>query len=204
MLTYAATTPKTLNASSRKNYSAFLRYAAGPGQVIGDQPGQLPNGYVPLPAALESETLAAAATVLQPAGRRRDGEEAAEAARGRTRRARARAVGLGLVRRVRRGLVVGSADGSGSGPGRARRSNHGSSRAAGVIGPSALSAVRTEGFAIGLLRWALPFLLFVGLGAALGAVGDEPDPAEEDAGRCRRRTTEPSRAEPGPPEGDAP
>jgi hypothetical protein len=39
-----------------------------------------------------------------------------------------------------------------------------------VIVPSELSAVRTEGFAIGLLRWALPFLLLIGVGAALGAV----------------------------------
>ena len=80
MLTYAATTPKTLNTSSRKNYSAFLRYAAGPGQVIGDQPGQLPNGYVPLPASLESADPGRGGHRPQPPGRRH-GEEAADSTR---------------------------------------------------------------------------------------------------------------------------
>ena len=66
MLTYAATTPDTLDQPSRQNYSAFLRYAAGAGQVTGLDPGDLPAGYVPLPAALEAQTIAAAATVLNP------------------------------------------------------------------------------------------------------------------------------------------
>jgi len=66
MLTYAAATPNTLDSSSRQAYASFLQYAAGAGQVPGTNPGQLPAGYVPLPAALERQTVAAAATILNP------------------------------------------------------------------------------------------------------------------------------------------
>jgi hypothetical protein len=66
MLTYAATTPLSLNQTSRQNYASFLQYAAGAGQTPGEDVGQLPVGYAPLPAALQSETLAAAQTILNP------------------------------------------------------------------------------------------------------------------------------------------
>jgi hypothetical protein len=164
MLSYAATTPKTLNASSRKNYSAFLRYAAGAGQVTGDQPGQLPNGYVPLPANLEAQTLAAAATVANPGS--------APPSKG---------TGKGLPDSSSTTTTDGangsgpggnSSGGSGSGSG-GKGSSKGRGRSHGGLGPSALSAIDTEGFPIGLLRWMLPFLLLVGGCAALGAVALE-------------------------------
>ena len=66
MLTYAAATPEKLNQASRDNYAAFLRYAAVPGQMQGVDPGDLPSGYVPLPAALTAQTLAAADAVEHP------------------------------------------------------------------------------------------------------------------------------------------
>ncbi|MGA2520643.1 MAG: hypothetical protein ABSG81_07480 [Acidimicrobiales bacterium] len=66
MLTYAATTPETLDTSDRQNYATFLQYAANGGQVPGVSVGQLPPGYVPLPAALQAQALAAAATILNP------------------------------------------------------------------------------------------------------------------------------------------
>ncbi len=175
MLTYAATTPKTLDETSRKNYAAFLRYAAGPGQVSGVQPGQLPAGYVPLPAALESETLAAATTIATPPA----GKSAKKSSSSR----RPGEGGPGAVSPgsnssgTGESSSYGSGSGSGSGSGTGfgslsggRGSKHRSARTPAAIGPSALSAVRTEGFAVGLLRWALPFLLFVGLGAGAGAL----------------------------------
>jgi len=66
VLTYAATTPTSLDQTSRQNYATFLQYAAGAGQTPGVNVGQLPAGYAPLPSALQAQTLAAASTVLNP------------------------------------------------------------------------------------------------------------------------------------------
>jgi hypothetical protein len=66
MLTYAAATPETLDQPSRQNYATFLQYAAGAGQTPGQNVGQLPAGYAPLPAALQAQTLAAAKAILNP------------------------------------------------------------------------------------------------------------------------------------------
>ncbi len=63
-LTYAATVPSELSAGEAKDYAALLKYAVGPGQATGQQPGQLPLGYVPLPQALQQQTVAAADTIL--------------------------------------------------------------------------------------------------------------------------------------------
>jgi hypothetical protein len=59
-LSYAAVRPLDLDAAARNDYAAFLDYAAGSGQVTGLGVGQLPMGYAPLPAVLESQTSAAA------------------------------------------------------------------------------------------------------------------------------------------------
>lgn len=63
MLAYGAVLPASLDAASRKDYAAFLDYAAGPGQVQGLDLGQLPPGYSPLPADLRTQTKAAATTL---------------------------------------------------------------------------------------------------------------------------------------------
>ena len=47
-LSYAMASPSTLDAPAGKDYAAFLRYAAGPGQQPGVAPGQLPLGMVPV------------------------------------------------------------------------------------------------------------------------------------------------------------
>ena len=59
-LTYAATVPEVLSSAAKKDYSAFLKYAAGRGQIPGVEPGQLPFGYAPLTADLKSQTTKAA------------------------------------------------------------------------------------------------------------------------------------------------
>lgn len=58
-ISYAAVRPAgspdatpTENAVARKACAAFLSYAIGPGQKSGEAFGQLPPGYVPLPASL--------------------------------------------------------------------------------------------------------------------------------------------------------
>jgi hypothetical protein len=66
MLTYAAATPESLDPTSRQNYATFLQYATGAGQTPGVNVGQLPAGYAPLPAALQTESLAAANAILNP------------------------------------------------------------------------------------------------------------------------------------------
>ncbi len=63
VVTYAATKPLSLDATGRTEYAAFLDYAAGPGQVSGSEYGELPSGYLPLPAELRSRTTAAAVEV---------------------------------------------------------------------------------------------------------------------------------------------
>ncbi|MBW0010587.1 MAG: hypothetical protein JO063_10800, partial [Pseudonocardiales bacterium] len=68
-LSYAVTSPSALDVAAGKNYAAFLRYAAGPGQQPGIAPGQLPLGMAPLPDALKAQTIAAAATIEAQAGK---------------------------------------------------------------------------------------------------------------------------------------
>lgn len=47
-----------------KDFAALINYAAGPGQTPGVDPGQLPHGYLPLPANLRAAAQATAATLL--------------------------------------------------------------------------------------------------------------------------------------------
>ncbi|MCU1366468.1 MAG: hypothetical protein JWN39_2107 [Ilumatobacteraceae bacterium] len=62
-LTYGIVSPLSLDAPARADYAAFIDYAAGNGQVHGDNYGQLPRGYVPLPDALKAQATAAAESV---------------------------------------------------------------------------------------------------------------------------------------------
>ncbi|WP_022877799.1 hypothetical protein [Microbacterium sp. B19] len=50
MPVYAAARPSMKDANIRRAYAQFIRYAVGPGQKRGPDAGQLPDGYVPLPA----------------------------------------------------------------------------------------------------------------------------------------------------------
>jgi hypothetical protein len=72
-LSYAVASPSALDAAAGKDYAAFLRYAAGPGQQPGIAPGQLPPGMAPLPDGLRAQTVAAAATMEALAGKPPDG-----------------------------------------------------------------------------------------------------------------------------------
>ena len=54
-ITYGAIAPLSLDATARSQYAAFIDYAVGAGQVPGLELGQLPRGYVPLPANLASQ-----------------------------------------------------------------------------------------------------------------------------------------------------
>jgi hypothetical protein len=60
---YAAVNPKMSDAAVRKDYAAFITYAASDGQTVGTGDGQLPEGYAPIPAAWKTQALAAAAGI---------------------------------------------------------------------------------------------------------------------------------------------
>lgn len=158
MLTYAAATPEILSQAERQNYAAFLDYAAGPGQMLGYQPGDLPSGYAPLPPSLTSETLAAANEILHPP----------VFPTSTTTPATSNSLGGGLG-----GTSFGSeeqpSDGSPSNfttPASSSSSRFERSKSV----PAALSSVRISGVPVGMLKWVLPLLLLFGLLSALGAL----------------------------------
>ncbi len=63
LISYAAATPKTLEASARTAYADFVKFAAESGQTPGVEFGQLPPGYAPLPADLKAQATAAEAHI---------------------------------------------------------------------------------------------------------------------------------------------
>lgn len=188
MLTYAATNPKNLSASSKKDYAAFLRYAAGAGQVSGTELGQLPDGYVPLPASLKSETLAAATTLSSTTKTVSSKKPGKKSSGGRT--IIEQGTGSGANSDQSSGSSASSVSGSSSSPIslsggstdsgsgsagptgsglRGTRSDRPKSKSRPDIGPSALSAVKTPALFLGAIRWTLPLLLLLGICAAIGA-----------------------------------
>jgi len=54
---YAAV-PTNQSASALTDYADLIQYAAGTGQVTGSNPGDLPPGYLPLPASLKAKAQA--------------------------------------------------------------------------------------------------------------------------------------------------
>lgn len=64
---YAAV-PTDQSATALENYAALIEYAAGAGQTAGVAPGDLPPGYLPLPAALKSQADVVAEELMAAAG----------------------------------------------------------------------------------------------------------------------------------------
>ncbi|MEY9906310.1 hypothetical protein ABIA35_002530 [Catenulispora sp. MAP12-49] len=67
-ITYAATVPSKLTKTDGGHYADLLDYIAGPGQIQGLDPGDLPPGYAPLTAAMAAQTAAAAKLLRTAAG----------------------------------------------------------------------------------------------------------------------------------------
>ncbi|MEV5848035.1 hypothetical protein AB0M32_39340 [Streptomyces sp. NPDC051985] len=63
-LVYAAVRPGKVSKAARQDYAALLRYAAGTGQILGADPGKLPEGYAPLSTKLRAQTVKAADALL--------------------------------------------------------------------------------------------------------------------------------------------
>jgi hypothetical protein len=68
MVIYAMVPTSGASITKAAAIASWLRFVAGPGQVQGSSPGQLPVGYLPLPAGLKAETLAAANAVQNQTG----------------------------------------------------------------------------------------------------------------------------------------
>jgi hypothetical protein len=68
MIIYAMVPTSGISHAKAKAIARFLDYVAGPGQVSGVQPGQLPPGYLPLTASMRAQTRTAAGAVLAQAG----------------------------------------------------------------------------------------------------------------------------------------
>jgi hypothetical protein len=68
MVIYAMVPTHGVSTTKAAQIARWLRYVAGPGQVQGSSPGQLPPGYLPLPAALQTEAMNAANAVQDQSG----------------------------------------------------------------------------------------------------------------------------------------
>jgi hypothetical protein len=68
MVIYAMVPTKGVSKKKADAIARFLDYVAGPGQRRGLNVGELPPGYLPLPAKLRAQTLHAAQLVLDQAG----------------------------------------------------------------------------------------------------------------------------------------
>jgi hypothetical protein len=68
MVIYAMVPTSGVSKTKAAAIASWLRFVAGPGQVQGSSPGQLPVGYLPLTPALKAETLSAANAVQNQTG----------------------------------------------------------------------------------------------------------------------------------------
>jgi hypothetical protein len=68
MVIYAMVPTSGLSHAKATAIARFLDFAAGPGQTSGIRPGQLPAGYLPLPASMRARTRKLAAEVAKQKG----------------------------------------------------------------------------------------------------------------------------------------
>jgi hypothetical protein len=73
MVIYAMVPTSGLSHAKAAAIARFLDYAAGPGQTPGVQPGQLPAGYLPLPASMRAQTRKLAREVAAQSGNHNGG-----------------------------------------------------------------------------------------------------------------------------------
>ncbi len=162
LLSYAAVAPETLTPAERKLYADFIEYAIGDGQTSGVEPGQLPEGYVPLPGDLRLAALNATDTILNPPA-----EPAAAPNPGSSDDAfTANSDGgsptafngdTATASNVPTTSPSSTSSGSGSTPP--------VSHPTGVLG-----LISTLALKVGRIRYLLPLLLLVGVGAGLGSL----------------------------------
>jgi len=158
-LSYGATTPSTLTPAQRKLYTQFILYAIGDGQTQGVQTGQLPPGYVPLPGSLRLQALNATNSILNPPAAPSTPTPTSPAA------------DTTLSEPTASASTPFTTDTGSPGPdaGTASTPFSGSS-APHTARPATLSLVHTSVLTAGEIRFFLPLLLLIGIGAAVGSL----------------------------------
>jgi hypothetical protein len=158
-VTYAAVRT-TGTAAALNDFAALIAYAAGPGQIPGVDPGQLPHGYLPLPNRLRSQASAAAATLRADALAKPPMSSSGPG---------------GTPPSPSGGGVGGSPSGSGTGTSGGQQTVRQAAKGLPAGGPAAtkelpatLAARRTPGGLPGAVRWVL---LVVGIVGVVGALG---------------------------------
>ena len=69
MVIYAMVPTSGISKAKAAKIAQWLDFVAGQGQQPGDQPGELPAGYVPLTPRMRAQTLKAAGEVLNQTGK---------------------------------------------------------------------------------------------------------------------------------------
>jgi hypothetical protein len=148
---YAAV-PTNQSAAALSAYADLIAYAAGAGQTPGVAPGDLPPGYLPLPANLQAQAMGVVAQLHGDAGASTSGSTAASSGSG---------------------AGAGSAGGTGTGTANISGSPLGVGATASA-GPSIslplahLTATRTQRQPLGTVRWVLLAVFTVGAACAVG------------------------------------
>jgi hypothetical protein len=168
---YAAV-PTNQSGAALSDYADLIQYAASTGQHAGTAPGDLPPGYLPLPASLQKKAQAVAAQLRAVAhSPGHPGKQSGPGSNNPNSPGSGTTPGNGTV------PGNGTAPGNGTTPGTGRSSTLGTSATSSspspsgpVIGsPSAeLSSGVTPRSNLGKVRWALIAVLIIGAGGALG------------------------------------
>ena len=186
LLTYAVTTPETLTPAERQSYATFILFAIGDGQLPGVAPGDLPAGYLPLPGALRLDALDATNTILNPPAEPTAATTTSSTTSGSTATS---TTGSSAVDSSASDALPDTTAATSSGVTSGTSAATTATTTPPTGGTRSIAAVKTSALFVGALRWALPIVLLVGLGAALGALL---------LGRTRRPT---AGASGGPPTG---
>ncbi len=146
-VTYAAV-PTNQSAAELNDYADLIAYAAGAGQTAGVAPGDLPPGYLPLPANLKAQAMTVVAKLRSDAG------DSTGSSTGGTSHGSGGTTG---------------ASSSSSAPGSGTAISPGSSSSPGITPPGAeLAATTTPGQPVGAIRWALLAVVIAGAACAVG------------------------------------
>jgi ABC-type phosphate transport system substrate-binding protein len=180
MVIYAMVPVSGVSHTKAAAIARFLDFAAGSGQSPGVRPGQLPAGYLPLPANLRAQTRKAAVEVANQTGNQSPGHSGNPAGPGSGRGA---------------GAQAASSSSSSSSSSGAQSGHSGSASQPGAGGSGSGTPARLVADAhpptSALTRFALPALLILGGAAAVGGtftgMGSADTPLTTRLRRLRRK-----------------
>jgi hypothetical protein len=143
MVVYAMVPTSNTPKTEATKIAQWLTYVAKDGQSQGIATGQLPLGYLPLPASMRSQTLKAAAEVLHQSGDKPSGHNNGG------------------------GSSSNSSGSGGSSPKGSSSSKPSGSPASSGPAPAKVNAAYSNPDSDGMIRWVLPILLAIGALLAL-------------------------------------